>query len=131
LAGRIAMAEWAYACRQPGKDQDVLYISAMAISDLPAEQLVVRVKVGAEWRCAVIDRSRRLEVASQLIRPVIASSLDDCPQCEPLLQADDSATQDIAAVARTTSSAASADSAGATTIQVAMLHDVGDGVALI
>jgi len=44
---------------------------------------VLRVKVGKEWRCAIVDRRQAVEIEEQLLREAIPSDLVDCPDCAP------------------------------------------------
>lgn len=76
------MAEWAYACRACDDPREpTWFVSAMQIAELPAEIGILRVKVGDEWRCAVVDRSRQVAVDGQLLRDACASDAEDCPAC--------------------------------------------------
>jgi hypothetical protein len=52
---------------------------------------VVRVQVGAEWHCAIVDRSEVVEIEQQLLRDVIPSDPGDCPDCvaEPAAERSD------------------------------------------
>jgi hypothetical protein len=44
---------------------------------------VLRVKVGQEWRCAIVDRRQAVEIEEQLLREAIPSDVVDCPDCAP------------------------------------------------
>jgi hypothetical protein len=56
------------------------------------------VKVGTEWRCAIVDRSHVVEIEQQLLREAIPSDLADCPECaaEPTAQPDADPVGDLA-----------------------------------
>jgi hypothetical protein len=76
------MAVWAYVCRScEGEPPAAWYVAASAIAEMPPRTRIVRVKVGGQWRCAVVDRSRAESVEQMLVRDAIASGEDDCPAC--------------------------------------------------
>lgn len=78
------MAVWAYACRPcRGEGPEVVwYVSASDCEKLAPDAVVVRVQVKDTWRCAAIDRSRRVEVEGVLIRQVAATDARNCEECE-------------------------------------------------
>lgn len=75
------MAQYAYPCRPPGSTDELWYVDREAVDGYGAEVTIVRVKVGDDWRCATVDRSRPLAVDRMLIRSVVASDAEDCPAC--------------------------------------------------
>ena len=74
------MAIWAYECR-PCSGKGVWLVSRASVNALPAEVHILRVKVGSQWRCAVVDRGHPVEVEAMLLREMVASDLADCPEC--------------------------------------------------
>jgi hypothetical protein len=66
---------------------------------------IVRVRVGRDWKCALLDRTQAVVVENQLLRDVIASDEADCPQCAEMLAAATSTP--IAGTADSTPSAGS------------------------
>ncbi len=80
------MAVWAYVCHScEGDPPATWYVAAADVSDMPAGARIVRVQVGSDWRCAVVDRDQKVSVDGMLARDVIASSADDCPACRERL----------------------------------------------
>ncbi len=76
------MAVWAYVCRSCESDPPAAwYVAASVIAEMPPGTRIVRVKVSGQWRCAVVDSTRRQSVEQMLVRDAIASSDDDCPAC--------------------------------------------------
>ena len=78
------MAIWAYECR-PCDRTAVWLVSRERVDDLPPEVSILRVKTDAGWACAVVNRSRPVEVEAMLLRDAVASDVQDCPECAPLL----------------------------------------------
>ena len=78
------MSVWAYACKPCGDEPSgtIWYVTVSDCEKLPAAANVVRVKVGNEWRCALIDRTKRVEVEGLLVRSCAAAETGDCPQCD-------------------------------------------------
>jgi hypothetical protein len=78
------MAVWAYACKPcRGEGPEVVwYVAASDCDKLPAGAPLVRVKVKDAWRCAAIDRTRRVEVEGVLIRSVAPTEARNCDECE-------------------------------------------------
>jgi len=76
------MAVWAYECRScpPGH---TWWVERTRTDEVASATNVLRVKVGAEWMCAIVDRSRTVAIEDQLIREVIGSDAADCPECAP------------------------------------------------
>lgn len=74
------MAVWAYECR-PCAGSGVWWVARERVDAWPADVQVLRAKVGADWRCAVIDRTRAAAVEAQLLREAVASDAGDCPEC--------------------------------------------------
>jgi hypothetical protein len=66
------MAVWAYECRASGENSPIWFVSSAAVDALPAGVRKVRVKVGAQWVPAQVDRTRPVSVEGMLIRQVIA-----------------------------------------------------------
>lgn len=93
------MAVWAYVCHPcEGDPAATWYVAAAEVADMPAGARIVRVKVGADWRCAVVDREHEVSIDGMLAHDVIASSADDCPACrERLAGQTRSAAADVGA----------------------------------
>ena len=66
------MAVWAYECRGHGDRAPVWFVSRSAVDAMPAGVRNVRVKVGAHWLPAQVDRTHPVSVEGMLIRQVIA-----------------------------------------------------------
>jgi hypothetical protein len=80
------MAVWAYVCHScEGDPPATWYVAAAELAAMPPGARIVRVKVGANWRCAVVDREQKVSIDGMLARDVIASSADDCPACRERL----------------------------------------------
>jgi hypothetical protein len=75
------MSAYAYRCRSCESEEADWFVSLLAAEELGPAVRIVRVRVGSEWKCAVLDRSERVAVENQLLRDVIASDAEDCPQC--------------------------------------------------
>lgn len=74
------MAVWAYECR-PCAGSGSWWVARERVDAWPPDVNVLRMKVGAEWRCAVVDRTRAVAVEAQLLREAVASDAADCPEC--------------------------------------------------
>lgn len=74
------MAVWAYECRScpPGH---TWWVARTRTDEVASTTNVLRVQVGTEWRCAIVDRSQVVEVEQQLLREAIPSDPVDCPDC--------------------------------------------------
>jgi hypothetical protein len=81
------MSAWAYRCHSPDEDEAEWFVSRLDVQGLVPEVRIVRVRVGQDWKCALLDRGETLVVESQLLRDVIASDEADCPQCADMLAA--------------------------------------------
>jgi hypothetical protein len=53
----------------------------MRTDEVASTTNLLRVKVGNEWRCAIVDRSHMAEVEQQLLREAIPSDPAECPDC--------------------------------------------------
>lgn len=94
------MAIWAYECR-PCQGSGVWMVSRELVDALPAEASILRVKVGAEWHCATVNRDRPVAVEAMLLRAAEASDAHDCPDCAPPTEPD----SELAPVAQRAASA--------------------------
>jgi hypothetical protein len=74
------MAAWAYECR-PCAGSGVWWVARELVDAWPADACLLRVKVGADWRCAVVAREQAMAVEAQLLREAVASDASDCPEC--------------------------------------------------
>jgi hypothetical protein len=74
------MAVWAYECR-PCAGSGVWWVARERVDAWPPDVNVLRMKVGAEWRCAVVDRTRAVAVEAQLLREAVASDVSHCTEC--------------------------------------------------
>lgn len=92
------MAQWAYAAGSC-EDGHVWWVARDEIEAMPRAVEIVRVKVGVEWRCARVDRSRAVDVEAQLLREVVASDGHDCPECAPAAKFEHTATEPAEPVA--------------------------------
>ncbi len=74
------MAVWAYECRScpPGS---IWWVARTRTNEVAPTTNVLRVKVGTEWRCAIVDRRQAVEIEQQLLREAIPSDPADCPEC--------------------------------------------------
>lgn len=75
------MATWAFECRACGDDETVWYVAREAIVEMPHDVRVLRVRVGDQWLCATVDRSRPVSVEGMLLRDAVAADPADCPEC--------------------------------------------------
>jgi hypothetical protein len=85
------MAAWAYECR-PCAGSGVWWVARELVDALPAEMCLLRVKVSADWRCAVADRRHAMAVEAQLLREAVASDVSDCPECAQVVPQAQAAT---------------------------------------
>ncbi len=76
------MAAWAYECQPADRSLDPLLVACLTVDAMPPDTRIVRVKVGKDWQCAVVDKTRRIESAGMLLRQVVASDEVDCPDCK-------------------------------------------------
>ncbi len=87
------MSSWAYPCRPVAEDvPGPLFVACVAIDPMPAGNSIVRIKVGPEWHCALVDRSQRVAVEGMLLHDVIASDEADCPECSDPVGAESKAS---------------------------------------
>lgn len=75
------MAIWSYGCRSCDGSDATWHVSVDRIAEMPPDTRFVRVKVGGEWKCAVLIPDSVVEIEAQLLRDVIPSSPEDCPEC--------------------------------------------------
>ena len=101
------MSAWAYRCHPCVAGDADWFVSKLDVEQLGTNVRIVRVRVGGEWKCALLDRTQPVVVEDQLLRTVIASDEADCPECAELLAAAVSTP-----IAGVTKSAPSAGSAG-------------------
>lgn len=73
----------AFECRVPRTGQVLGYVALTRVEELPADTRIVRLRFGTHWRCALLDRSRIVEVEGMLLRDAVASDEQDCPECAP------------------------------------------------
>lgn len=78
------MSIWAHPCRPCDGSEVVWYVSETDVRKLDPDVRIVRVKVGKRWRCARLERERRVDVEGLLVRPVVGTDARDCPECEDL-----------------------------------------------
>jgi len=74
------MAVWAYECRSCPAGS-TWWVARTRTDEVAPTTNVLRVKVGKEWRCAIVDRRQAVEIEEQLLREAIPSDLVDCPDC--------------------------------------------------
>lgn len=75
------MSVRAFECRAPRTGQVLGFVALSRVEDLPPDTRIVRLRVGTDWQCAWLDRSRVVEVESMLLRDAVASDEQDCPEC--------------------------------------------------
>jgi hypothetical protein len=107
------MSAWAYRCHSPDEDEAEWFVSRLDVQGLVPDVRIVRVRVGQDWKCALLDRRETLVVESQLLRDVIASDEADCPQCAELLAAATPALRTDATESPPTAGEGSADDSSA------------------
>jgi hypothetical protein len=73
----------AFECRAPRTGQVLGFVALTRVEDWPPDTRIARVRVGADWHCALLDRSRVVEVEGMLLRDAVASDERDCPECAP------------------------------------------------
>ncbi len=76
------MAVWAYECKSCPAGS-IWWVARTRVDELQLKSNVLRVKVGKDWRCAVVDSAHAVEVEAQLLREAVASDVEDCPDCAP------------------------------------------------
>lgn len=79
------MSAWAYRCHPCVEGEADWFVSQLDAEQLGLDVRIVRVRVGRDWKCAVLDRTQAVVVENQLLRDVIASDEVDCPPCAELL----------------------------------------------
>jgi len=99
------MSAWAYRCHPCGEGEADWYVSQLNVEQLGPGARIVRVRVGRDWKCALLDRTQPVVVENQLLRDVIASDEADCPQCVEMLAA--ATSPPIAGITESAPSAAS------------------------
>jgi len=121
------MAAWAYACRPGGGAETIWYVPQTAVDEMPAEVRIVRVQVGSDWLCALVDRSVRVDVDAMLLRQVIASNEADCPECADALRASrrSGSGRDGAAASQPEDAEATAAQTAASAVQAAAISLAG------
>lgn len=75
------MAAWAYECQPADQSLDPWLVACLAIDAMPADTRIVRVRVGKDWQCAIVDKTKKIESPGMLLREVVASDESDCPDC--------------------------------------------------
>ncbi len=118
------MSAWAYRCHSPDEDEIDWFVSQLDVEKLSPDVCIVRVKVGADWKCALLDRTQTVTVENHLLRDVIASNEEDCPQCAEMLAVRASA---VPADATESSPIAGEGSAADSPTPVDALQDTGSG----
>jgi hypothetical protein len=97
------MSTWAYPCR-PCTGDGEWFVARERVAEWPAAVVILRVKVGDDWRCATVDRNRPLAVDASLVREAVPSDAQDCPGCAPRPAAAPAAAAAAPVVAETESS---------------------------
>jgi hypothetical protein len=101
------MSSWAYRCRPCEAGHADWFVSQIDAAQLGPDAQFVRVRVGGQWKCALLDRSETVVVEDQLLREVIASDERDCPECAELLR-----QRDASHLAETDRASSSVDASG-------------------
>jgi hypothetical protein len=114
------MAVWAYECRScpPGQ---VWWVGRTRTDEVAHATNVLRVQVGSDWLCAIVDRSQAVAVDEQLVREAIASDRADCPECFP---------QPVA-VAESAPEAATGEDSATPTVEAAAISLAGRRLVVI
>jgi hypothetical protein len=81
------MSAWAYRCHLCAEGEADCFVSQLDVQKLGPNVRIVRVRVGRDWRCALLDCSQAVVVEDHLLRDVIASDEADCPECGEMLAA--------------------------------------------
>jgi len=127
------MAAWAYACHRCGGEPATWYVPQATVDEMPHDVRVVRVQVGSEWLCAVVDRSRRVSVEGLLLREAIASNAADCPECAEAVSAAEAGHggQRVASAAQDADESATAATQPASAVQAAAISLAGIRFAVV
>ena len=86
------MSAFAFRCPPCSEGAPDWFVSQLDVERLGPDVRIVRVRVGRDWQCAVLDRQQTVVVEDQLLRSVIASDEADCPECAEWLAAASSST---------------------------------------
>ena len=84
------MSSWSYRCHPCVEGESDWFVSQLDVEQLGPNVRIVRVRVGRDWKCALLDRTQPVVVENQLLRDVIASDEADCPECAKMLAASTS-----------------------------------------
>ena len=79
------MSAWAYRCHPCVEGEADWFVSQLDVERLGPDVQIVRVRVGRDWKCALLDRTQAVVVDNQLLRDVIVSDEADCPECAEML----------------------------------------------
>lgn len=71
----------AFECRAPGSGKSLGFVALTRADEWPTDVRIVRLRVGNDWRCALMDRTRVVEVEGLLLRDAVPSDEGDCPDC--------------------------------------------------
>jgi hypothetical protein len=71
----------AFECRAPRTGHVLGFVALSRAEEWPLATRIVRVRIGDDWRCALLDRSRVVEVEGMLLRDAVLSDERDCPEC--------------------------------------------------
>ena len=73
------MSAWAYRCHPCVEGEADWFVSQLDVEQLGPDVRIVRVRVGGEWKCALLDRTQPVVVENQLLRDVIAAIANGLP----------------------------------------------------
>ena len=90
---------------------------------MPPEVRILRMKSGSAWRCALVDRSRAIDVEATLLSEAVASDALDCPDCAAMIGAGDAPVQALTDSPPDTP--ASSDSGSTHSLQAAAISLLG------
>jgi len=79
------MSAWAYRCHPCVEGEADWFVSQLDVERLGPDVQIVRLRVGRDWKCALLDRTQAVVVDNQLLRDVIVSDEADCPECAEML----------------------------------------------
>ena len=71
----------AFECHAPRTGKGLGYVALSRAEEWPVDVRIVRVRIGHDWRCALLDRTRVVEVEGLLLRDAVVSDELDCPEC--------------------------------------------------
>ncbi|MDP1534079.1 MAG: hypothetical protein Q8N44_08325 [Rubrivivax sp.] len=99
------MAAWAYECK-PCEGGATWWVARDTVDAMATDVSILQLKIGGDWRCAVVDRDHAVAVEASLLRQAVAASAPECPGCAQAPVAEPAAAADAAAATGATLQAA-------------------------